>query len=158
MQRIGLEGEGQPKTDERLIPISPVLHGLLTGQSQHRTSDQWVFANREGNRETHMLEKLKKICERAGIKPATVHALRHSFGAHLRMAGVNLADVADVLGHKDLATTQIDAKVLQDHLRQIVTKLTPLVSGKESSEEIEMTLKNGTQAKLKEPASPKLMK
>ena len=50
----------------------------------------------------------------------TVHALRHSFGAHLRMAGVNLADIADLLGHKDLATTQIYAKVQQEHLRSIV--------------------------------------
>ena len=39
------------------------------------------------------------------------------------MAGVNLADIADLLGHKDLATTQIYAKVLQDHLRQVVSKL-----------------------------------
>ena len=33
------------------------------------------------------------------------------------MAGVSLADIADLLGHKDLATTQIYAKVQQEHLR-----------------------------------------
>ena len=56
-----------------------------------------------------------------------MHALRHSFGAHLRMAGVSLADIADLLGHKDLATTQIYAKVHQEHLRGAMSKLTALV-------------------------------
>jgi site-specific recombinase XerD len=62
-----------------------------------------------------------------------VHALRHSFGAHLRMAGVSLADIGDLLGHKDLATTQIYAKVQQEHLRQVITKLTPLVGESEQA-------------------------
>jgi site-specific recombinase XerD len=117
----------KPKTDERLIPISPMLHELLVIQYAKRTSDLLVFANRAGNRDTHMLTRLKKVCERAGIRSSTVHALRHSFGAHLRMAGVSLADIGDLLGHKDLATTQIYAKVQQEHLRTMVSKLTQLV-------------------------------
>lgn len=40
------------------------------------------------------------------------------------MAGVSLADNADLLGHKDLATTQIYAKVQQEHLRTVIGKLT----------------------------------
>jgi len=43
------------------------------------------------------------------------------------MAGVSLADIADLMGHKDLATTQIYAKVEQQHLRAVIEKLTPLV-------------------------------
>lgn len=127
----------KPKTDERIIPISPVLHDLLVAQFAQRTSERWVFANEAGNRDGHMLEKLKAVCRRAGIKAATVHALRHSFGAHLRMAGVSLADIADLLGHKDLATTQIYAKVQQEHLRKVVAKLAPLVSSSVDSGEAE---------------------
>ncbi len=41
---------------------------------------------------------------------------------------MSLADIADLMGHKDLATTQIYAKVEQEHLRAVVTKLTPLIS------------------------------
>lgn len=117
----------KPKTDERLIPISPMLRELLVIQYAKRTSDLLVFANRAGNRNTHMLARLKKVCERAGIRSSTVHALRHSFGAHLRMAGVSLADIGDLLGHTDLATTQIYAKVQQEHLRTMVSKLNSLV-------------------------------
>ena len=117
----------QPKTDERLVPISPTLQQVLLEHHAHRRSDQWVFANREGQRDTHILEKLKKICKKAGVKSTTVHAFRHSFGAHLRMAGCSLADIADLLGHKDLATTQIYAKVQQEHLRTVVGKLSGLI-------------------------------
>lgn len=117
----------KPKTDERIIPISPMLREVLLLQHTHRRSDTLVFANQSGNRDTHILERLKSICGRARIKSSTVHALRHSFGAHLRMAGANLADIGDLLGHKDLATTQIYAKVQQDHLRSVASKLKTLV-------------------------------
>src|SRR4029077_3939676 len=46
----------KPKTDERLVPISPMVHDLLVLQYANRSSDRFVFANRVGNRETHMLE------------------------------------------------------------------------------------------------------
>jgi integrase/recombinase XerD len=118
----------QPKTDERIIPMSPTLHQILVEQRVSSHESRWVFPNREGQHDTHILQKLQKVCRKAGIRQTTVHALRHSFGAHLRMAGVSLADIADLLGHKDLATTQIYAKVLQEHLRAAVSKLTPLVS------------------------------
>ena len=40
---------------------------------------------------------------------------------------MSLADIADLMGHKDLSTTQIYAKVEQEHLRAVVTKLAPLI-------------------------------
>jgi integrase len=120
------EWDWKPKTDERIIPISPPLRVLLQQHHALRPSDGLVFPNKEGHRDTHMLSKLKKVARRAGLPHATVHALRHSFGAHLRMAGVSLADIADLMGHKDLATTQIYAKVQQEHLRKEVAKLAPL--------------------------------
>lgn len=116
-----------PKTEERIIPISPVLQQVLLEQWDHRTSDTLVFPNTAGNVDTDILERLKRMCRKAGIRVATVHALRHSFGAHLRMAGVSLADIADLMGHTDLSTTQIYAKVVQEHLRLAAAKLAPLV-------------------------------
>lgn len=118
----------KPKTDERVIPMSLPLRDILSVQSDKRISDRFVFPNKKGNRDTHILDKLQKVCRRAAIKASNVHALRHSFGAHLRMAGVSLADIGDLLGHKDLATTQIYAKVHQEHLRGAISKLTSLIS------------------------------
>jgi hypothetical protein len=102
---------------------------------------QWVFANKYGNQLCHLLDKLKNVCRKAGIKEATLHSVRHSFGAHLRMAGVSLADIADLMGHKDLATTQIYAKVEQQHLRSVIDKLTPLIPAVVSPECVTRTEK-----------------
>lgn len=66
---------------------------ILLEQFDRRTSDVLVFANSQGHQDTYILDRLKRICLLAGIKASTVHALRHSFGAHLRMAGANLADI-----------------------------------------------------------------
>jgi integrase len=118
----------KPKTDERVIPLSSTLRELLVQHHADRADDGLVFPNKEGNLDTHILPKLKKVGRKAGLPTITVHALRHSFGAHLRMAGVTLADIADLLGHKDLATTQIYAKVQQDHLRTVISKLAPVVA------------------------------
>jgi integrase/recombinase XerD len=123
------KADWRPKTDERVIPLSEALRSVLTEQRRKRRSDRWVISTRSGGPETHLLEKVKSICRRAGIAPraATVHALRHSFGAHLRMAGVPLPNIADLMGHRDLATTQIYAKVEVEHLRQALAHLGPLL-------------------------------
>lgn len=141
---IQAKEDWQPKTNERVIPISPALEVILVEHHENRRSDRFVIANTVGNRETHLLEKVKKICAKAGIKPlaATVHALRHSFGAHLRMAGTPLATIADLMGHADLSTTQIYAKVHVDHLRDAASRLAPLVPA--------MAPENGTQGDLEE--------
>jgi site-specific recombinase XerD len=108
--------------------MSPPLRQILEVQQRDRLSETIVFPKSEGHRDTHLLERFRRLYCKAGIRNSTVHALRHSFGAHLRMAGVNLADIGDLLGHRDLATTQIYAKVQQDHLRKMVSKLTPLIT------------------------------
>lgn len=121
------ESGWKPKTDERIIPMSPTLRDILLQHFAERRNDGLVFPNRAGGLDIHILPKLKKLGRRVGLPGITVHALRHSFGAHLRMAGVNLSDIADLLGHKDLATTQIYAKVQQDHLRSVISRLAPIV-------------------------------
>ena len=53
--------------------------------------------------------------KKAGIvKQASVHTLRHSFATHLLMNGVNIREVQNLLGHKNVETTMIYTHVLRD--------------------------------------------
>jgi integron integrase len=57
----------------------------------------------------------KNVLKEAGIvKNASVHTLRHSFATHLLMAGVNIREVQELLGHKNVETTMIYTHVMRD--------------------------------------------
>jgi integrase/recombinase XerD len=69
---------------------------------------------------------IKQAARRAGLaKRVTPHTLRHTFATHLLEGGADLRAVQEMLGHADLATTQLYTHVDRDYLRTVHKRFHP---------------------------------
>ena len=88
-----------------------------------------LFINNKGNRlSERMVQKiLNKYAKRAGIdKRVYPHLLRHTFATHLLDGGADLRVVQELLGHSNLATTQIYTHVTQGRARKVYLSAHPM--------------------------------
>jgi integrase/recombinase XerC len=87
-----------------------------------------LFLNRFGGRLTARSVQtiVRKYATKAGLPQAAhPHLLRHSFATHLLDGGADLRVVQELLGHSDIATTQIYTHVDRSHLKKVVKKFHP---------------------------------
>lgn len=79
----------------------------------------------------HFYLLIKDIAVLAGVDPGKVtpHTLRHAFATHLLAGGADLRVIQTLLGHADVATTEIYTHVLDDRLRELVLTKHPLAKG-----------------------------
>ena len=80
----------------------------------------------------HFYLLIKDIAVQGGVDPSTVtpHTLRHAFATHLLAGGADLRVIQTLLGHADVATTEIYTHVLDDDLRRLVLTHHPLATDK----------------------------
>ncbi len=120
---------------ERIIPLcktaAQALRQYLNIQRPELAgnfSDDFVLLSRTGRPlgRIEVWRLVKKYAARVQMpKNLTVHTLRHCFATHLLSGGADLRSVQEMLGHVDIATTQIYIHVDQDRLRNIHRKYHP---------------------------------
>ncbi len=131
---------------ERMVPLSePATEAVAVYQRTREhfmpagrrpdESSPWLFPSR--SRAGHLTRNrfgqlLKGLAVDAGVDPAKVspHVLRHSFASHLLAHGADLRSLQQMLGHADIATTQIYTHVLDERLKRLVNEAHPLATKK----------------------------
>ena len=140
-QLVPVRGKGDK---ERLAPLSGparaaigAFRALLDQANPGMAASPWLFpaASASGHmtRQTFARD-LKRVAAAAGIASARVspHVLRHAFASHLLQNGADLRVVQDLLGHADIATTQIYTHVLDERAKAMVRDLHPMNDNGES--------------------------
>src|SRR5918995_2740408 len=120
---------------ERVVPIGRqaaealrryLAHGRPHLDTRHRPE---LFLNARGGPLTRAGAFLivRRLAEKAGLEPGRVHPhlLRHSFATHLLEGGADLRSVQEMLGHADLATTELYTHVSDRRRRELYFRAHP---------------------------------
>lgn len=117
---------------ERLVPVSArARDAALAARGAPEKPSRWLFpSHAAGGHITRQAvgQVLKEAAIAAGLDPERVspHVLRHSFATHLLGRGADLRSLQILLGHADIATTQIYTRVMEERLRRLVEQHHPL--------------------------------
>lgn len=129
---------------ERMVPLSPPARMALTAWLAHRDeaedlariekgtpASRFLFPSR--GKDGHLTRirfftLIKELAVAGGVSPdaVTPHTLRHAFATHLLQNGADLRAIQTLLGHADIATTEIYTHVLDERLKALVLEKHPL--------------------------------
>jgi integrase/recombinase XerD len=121
---------------ERLVPLNQAARAAIDAYLDVRAeflpkghrrahAERYLFCSRAAEgylTRQRLFQLLKDLALKAGLDRAKVspHVLRHAFATHLVEGGADLRSVQTLLGHADIATTEIYTHVAKDHLKKVI--------------------------------------
>ncbi len=128
---------------ERMVPLSPPAREALSEWLRMRDEAEDKMVEKGGQRSRFLFPSrgksghltrhrffllVKELAVQGGVSPekVTPHTLRHAFATHLLANGADLRSIQTLLGHADVATTEIYTHVLDERLAELVLEHHPL--------------------------------
>ncbi len=128
---------------ERIVPLSPPARTALRAWLEVRDAAERAARSKGHPPSRHLFPSsgqsghltrnrfyllIKELAVAAGISPdkVTPHTMRHAFATHLLAGGADLRAIQTLLGHADVATTEIYTHVLEERLKSLVLEHHPL--------------------------------
>ena len=134
-QTIMVTGKGGK---QRMVPLNDMARIALDNWLLQRENylkrgriSKWLFPSKSSTghyTRDAFFKALKALAVEVDIEPKRVspHVLRHSFASHLIAHDADLRSVQQMLGHSDIATTEIYTHVMEDRLKKIICEKHPL--------------------------------
>ncbi len=128
---LKVEGKGRK---QRLVPIGDVALNAIARYARDvrpawaKPAERRLFVSARGHgltRQAFWQIVRRYVIAQGILKAVSPHKLRHSFATHLLEGGADLRAVQSMLGHADIATTQVYTHVLGDRLRQVHARYHP---------------------------------
>lgn len=123
-----LRGKG---SKERMVPVSDRARAAVSAWLKVRpVGSSWLFpSGKSFLSRVRLFQLLRDLGAEAGIAPERIspHVLRHAFATHLLEGGADLRVLQTLLGHSDIATTEIYTHVDSKRLVDLVSRTHPLV-------------------------------
>ena len=120
------------RNKERIVPIeSELAHNIseyIALKEQEKGASEWLFVGLKGGQITvediyNTVKKYMPLLSNADrISP---HVFRHSFATHILNEGGNIQAIKELLGHADLATTEVYTHVTREHLKEVYSHAHP---------------------------------
>ena len=128
-----------------MIPISNdaqiAIMDWLSWRDKDKVSKGSLFLFPSRGEKGHLtrvwfFQQIKNLAKNVNISmdKVTPHTLRHAFATHLLIGGADLRSIQTLLGHKDIATTEIYTHILDERLTELVLTRHPLAQQRETSE------------------------
>ncbi len=142
-QLLLVRGKGDK---DRMVPLSPPARAAITAWLAHRDAEEERARAERGAKPSPFLfpshgkdghltrirffTLIKELSLAAGLDPSkiTPHTLRHAFATHLLQNGADLRAIQTLLGHADIATTEIYTHILDERLKRLVLDHHPLAT------------------------------
>ena len=125
------------RNKERIIPIeSELAHNIseyIALKEQEKGASEWLFVGRKGGQITTndiYLTVKKYMPQLSNADRISPHVFRHSFATHILNEGGNIQAIKELLGHADLAATEVYTHVTRQHLKEVYTHAHPRANKK----------------------------